>query len=311
MKKALLSLLLLVLMFYTKASIITKVFTRSGYGSYNVMIYTPDNTTGKLPAVIFFPGSGESTRNVNDLYTNGPLHFIQAGWKPSFIVIGVQPPNGVPGTPDMVENSLDSLFNPIYRIDTTKFYLTGLSYGCATLQGFIQGQASPFHQPTAIVPMSYDITAQCGDFYAKTDYLCGTDLRFQDIPVWGFCGNSDSFLDKMKRFYDLCAAAGYTEKFTTFIGGHCCWNTFYDPTYRENGMNIYDWLLQFPTEPLPLTWGYFRYNDIAIQLEWSTLTESNIDHFDIEESDNGILFEKVGEVSTTDNSNGSSYIFKL
>lgn len=303
---------ILSLTFFLNASagITTKVFSMTGYGNYNVIIYTPDNSTGNLPAIIFFPGSGESTTNVNDLYINGPLHFIQGGWKPNFIVIGAQMNNGKPGPINWVKNVLDNLSDPTYRIDWNRWYMTGLSYGCGTIQGYIQGQTDPlYRKPTAIIPMSCVVDAQCGDFYANTDSLCGTDLRFLTIPIWGFCGRADSFYDKMFRFYTRVIQGGGMVKFTTIPNqGHCCWNTNYDPNYKESGLSIYDWMLQFPGN-LPLTWGYFRYNSSSNKLEWSTQVEENVDHFEIEESDDGSNWETIGQVLA--NNKPSQYEFSL
>jgi hypothetical protein len=289
----------------SKGSIQTQVFNLPGYGNYNVIIYTPDNTTGSLPAVIFFPGSGESTTNPNDLYTNGPLHYIQGGWKPDFIVVGVQMNNGLPGPNSFVEDALKKLVSSgNYRIDPDKFYYTGLSYGAATIFQYIQGEDTSFFHPAAVVPMSINVNGLCNN----GNSLCGNDLRFASIPAWGFCGSSDNFYTLMTPYFQLLTNAGYTVKFTTFVGGHCCWNTFYDPTYKEQGLSIYDWMMQFPANSLPITWGYFQYDPILNELEWSLLTQENADHFEIEESDDGKNWQTIGTLPIDSQTN---YTYKL
>ena len=51
----------------------------------------------------------------------------------------------------------------------------------------------------------------------------------------------DSHFQKMRRFFQRLIEAGYNAKWTTYTGGHCCWSNFYNPDYKEDGKNIYDW----------------------------------------------------------------------
>ncbi len=227
--------------------VISATATGAG-GPYNLEIYIPENTTGNLPAVVFFPGNGETGTNRNSLYTNGPLNFIKnSGWRPNFIVIGAQPNAAWPGNnfTNTVLNTLVS--NPSYRIDQNKLYLTGLSGGAAAIDTYIKTATSPVPL-AAVVPMSITYDASCGNYFSGTDYLCGNDLKWGNQASWGFAGSSDSHFAKMKRFFDLMIAAGYESRWTTYSGGHSGWNAYYNPTYTENingtSMNIYDWMLQ-------------------------------------------------------------------
>ncbi len=51
--------------------------------------------------------------------------------------------------------------------------------------------------------------------------------------------------------------------------------------------------------PLPVTWIHFdaTASDFGARLEWSTSSERNCSHFDVERSDNAIEWKKVGEVA--------------
>lgn len=64
--------------------------------------------------------------------------------------------------------------------------------------------------------------------------------------------------------------------------------------------------------PLPLTWGNMnasREGDY-VNLYWETLSEKNTDRFEVEVSDDGTSFEKIGEVSASGNSSSTlSYRF--
>jgi len=307
MKKLFLIFFLSFISYFSQATIITKQFNISGYGNFNVVQYIPANATGKLPTLIFYPGSGESNSNVNGLYVNGPLKFIQAGWSPSFIVVGIQPNNGLPTSSSVVDKMLTLVFNDQVLIDTNKFALTGLSYGAASIMGYFQSTGT-IHKPIALIPMSINIYGQCGSYYDNSEYLCGTDSRFANTPTWGFCGTSDSFWDAMSKFFILLNKAGYPNKFTAFSGGHCCWNTYYDPNYKESGISIYDWMLQID---LPVIWGYFQYNEYLDQLEWSAQGETNNDRYEIQESDDGINFKTIGTVPSQNIQGEAYYTYKF
>lgn len=241
--------------------IVNKQFSGPGTLPFNVEIYTPDNTTGLLPAHIFFTGRGESGMNAGLIDVNGPTYFIKnKGWKPNFIVVGVQVnQNQAPAPVALVQCAIDTLLkDPAYRVDPNKWYLTGLSYGAATVVGYIKTQIdSLFRKPAAVVIMSINMDPALGSRYDAT-YTLGistnpdtkvtsNDLRFKNIPAWGFCGTSDSFYETMNKYWMAMQKLGYTAPWTTANEGHGPWNQWYDPAYKDPklGLSIYDWALQF------------------------------------------------------------------
>lgn len=48
----------------------------------------------------------------------------------------------------------------------------------------------------------------------------------------------------------------------------------------------------------PVMWLTFRYNQNSQELEWSTATEQNNDHFELEESDDGVKWQTVATVAS-------------
>lgn len=221
---------------------------------YNVVIYTPDGIDKPVPAVFFIPGSGEGGTDANKLYTYGPLKFIKDGWKPDFIVIGMQPindkPTGYKITLDCIKKTI--IENPL--ADKNRWYMTGLSYGAATVFDYMRNTPdADFIAPAAIAPMSITIDAQCGNFYNSDDALCKTDFRYEKVAAWGFCGKSDSHFAKMSRFFLRLISAKYDAKWTAYEGGHGGWNTYYD----SKGA-LYPWLLSksksTETIPVPMTY---------------------------------------------------------
>lgn len=64
---------------------------------------------------------------------------------------------------------------------------------------------------------------------------------------------------------------------------------------------------------LPVTWGDFtakRNNNSSVQLNWETIQEINASHFDVERSEDGVRFTKIGSVEAVGTTqNRSNYIF--
>jgi hypothetical protein len=195
---------LTIILFLLSTSLYSQNIVIGKFGQYNWMASVPPGSS-KLPVFIFIPGSGESGTNVNTLYTYGPFGFIRDGklQRNDMVFIGIQPTAG-PASWRWVAQMLDSIFsNPAFRADPNRFTLSGLSYGAASIFDYIKNTPDDrFRPPAAIIPFSITTNAQCGDFYANTDYLCGTDFRYATIPAWGFAGNQDSHFGKMKRFFE-------------------------------------------------------------------------------------------------------------
>lgn len=224
----------------------------SGRFTYNYAIFDPSNGTKKLPALIFIPGNGEVGTNVNELYANGsPLEQVRSGRiTPDFMVIGFQPTAIWPNALTM-QWAID-YFLSTYNIDQDNYFLTGLSGGAQGIFVYVRDTPdAAFKSPRGVIPMSITVDAQCGDYYKKTDRLCGTDLRFKNIAVWAMCGDGDSHFPKMQRYIQRMLEAGYDAKWTTYKGGHGGWAEHYNPSFKENGQNIYDWMKSKINAPTP------------------------------------------------------------
>ncbi|WP_315821931.1 dienelactone hydrolase family protein [Paraflavitalea speifideaquila] len=125
-----------------------------------------------------------------------------------------------------------------YRVDTTRIYVSGLSMG----GGYTWEFAGDFaRRVAAIVPI-------CGasgpnDTRAK-------NLVNAKVAVWAFHNNDDGvvlpsnsigYVNKINALNPVIQA-----KLTLWpTGGHDAWTKATNPTYRENNMNIYEWMLQY------------------------------------------------------------------
>lgn len=314
------NILLFILLLFgitVKAGIIRTVIVGSGY-SYNMDIYIPDGAIGKLPTIIFIPGNGEVGTNPDLLYVHGPLRFIRDNnFRPNMIIAGVQPTAEWPNYAFVNRVILAILANPDYHANSEKLYLTGLSGGAGGIYSYMRQPNDLPIVPAALAPMSLTISCSCGDFYEGTDYLCNTDLRWKNIPAWGFCRRGDSHWEKMNRFWIRMNESNWLFKpFTTEPGGHDNWNAWYNPNYvGAEGYTLYQWFLRFPLIGLPVKFGDFYFDDRNSQLVWTTESEIDNDHFEIEESEDARNWSTIGIVKTN-STNGNSvstlkYTFKL
>ena len=71
-----------------------------------------------------------------------------------------------------------------------------------------------------------------------------------NLPVWAFHNNDDTVVgvdatntnvDNINSFKPVVLA----RKTIWASGGHDAWTKATDPNYKENGLNIYEWMLQY------------------------------------------------------------------
>lgn len=220
-------------------------------------IHTPADRTKKYPVVFFFHGVGEAGKTEADatkLLAHGPQYHVNRGWNPDIIIIALQhhtwsfPPEHMAYT---LANDPD-----VKALGNGKVMATGLSAGGANVVEVMKR----FHSPNYVyVPMSPAI----GVINTYPNYT---------YKVWGFVGNNDQTTKgALQGLYDMQAKIG--AKVTVYQGGHGGWNTYYNPAYKEDGKNIYEWAfdsvvvppVEPPVEPPIKTvvshWEFILYSD--------------------------------------------------
>lgn len=197
----------------------------------NAVISIPATPDTSKRCAIFCPGLGETGTDILKLYAVGMGKFLKDGTlKPSCVCICFQPspkntwPNAI-----MMDWILDYAVTN-YQIE--KFSLTGLSAGAA---GCYKEMAGGKHwaKVDRIVAFSMDMNTPA-EWKAE---------RYVNVKFWGICGSTDSRGPKLKAFVADLKARGFDAKYTQYTGGHCCWNTYYNPTWKDtDGETVYSWL---------------------------------------------------------------------
>jgi len=207
-----------------------------------------DSTTKKYPLLIFIHGIGELGNGISDLWMAGnigtpglikqgkfPANFSTKGNNFSFIVVSPQFKTW-PSSDDV--NAMIDYAISKYRIDISRIYVSGLSMGGGATWEFA---AAYNNRIAAIAPI-------CGA--SGLNDQKAQKIAQGGIAVWAFhnqddgtvsVNNSINNVNKINAFSPAVAA-----RITLWpSGGHDAWTKATDPDYRENGLNMYEWMLQF------------------------------------------------------------------
>ena len=237
----------------TQPAILTPVTTTLSdvIGGYYTGLPAHYNETSKnYPLIIFIHGGGQVGDGKLDLplvLNDGvtqllgaklfPPNFKVNGKNFSFIVLAPQfsqyPSN------EQVAFFMDYA-KQHFRVDTTRIYMTGLSMGGIVTSDM--GAQYP-HQLAAIVPMS-------GVFGIEgSEYKCRS-IAESNLPVWVFHNDHDpslipsgprNFISMINTFNPVILP-----KLTMFSAAvHDAWTEALSPSYKENSMNIYEWMLHY------------------------------------------------------------------
>jgi endoglucanase len=143
-----------------------------------------------------------------------------------------------------LENILTYLYKT-YRVDTSRVYLSGNAAGGGGVLEYVGNLLSTgvkvnvTHRIAAFVPMSAYMNAGVRPNYVDT-------IVNTNVHLWGFGSSAEMNgantlgLDFLVNY----AKNGYGVQ-TDYSGGLCCWGQFYDPNFKQNGMSIYEWCLQY------------------------------------------------------------------
>ena len=308
-----------------------------GYLEYTPPGYNPAGSQ-VYPLIIYFhgvgevgPGTSSSLCNVLSLLSNGtdnntndiPLpERIERGELPSvtssgitynYIVLSPQYnqytyPSGYPSAAD-VEAMIDYAVAH-YKVDPNRIYLTGMSAGANMVMEYVGSSLARAQRVAAIA-----LASECsgiGNSPNGPGYIAAADLAVWEVHCStddnGFCDDSIStnWINAINS--QSPPPTPLAKKTTLPVAGWPCntgfthntWNTLYNPAFTDNGLNFYNWLIQFSNNSsLPATIKNYsvRLDKNKAVVEWTTLNESNTDRFVLERSGPDQRFEQIGQTA--------------
>jgi predicted peptidase len=219
-------------------------------GYYVALPSIYDQTTYEFPLLVFLPGAGQFGYGSDDLklvLKDGPAKLISENKLPATFTVTNQTFALIVFTPQFkqaptAKDVKDCIVyvQARYRVNKRRIYLSGLSAGSIAACNLAAESANAIAAlvPMAGVPLDYGSTSKCQTIAAA------------NLPVWAFHCEDDpqinvsyakGFISQLTSFHP-----GITPKLTLWpSGGHDAWTRAVDPSYKENGMNIYEWMLQY------------------------------------------------------------------
>ncbi|AXY78228.1 hypothetical protein D3H65_31380 [Paraflavitalea soli] len=210
-----------------------------------------DSTTKRYPLLVFIHGIGELGDGSTQLYNAAnvgvarlikdkkfPPNFVVNSKNFSFIVISPQIKKWDYTTVAKDVNDMITFAINKYRIDTTRIYVSGLSMGGGYTWDYAGTYASRI---AAIAP----ICGASGPNDSKVKTIANAKL-----PVWAFHNDDDGTVasSNSKNWVSKINALNPPTKARLTLwptGGHDAWTKATSPAYKENNMNMYEWMLQY------------------------------------------------------------------
>lgn len=215
--------------------------------------YFESNET--YPVIIFFHGGGQYGNGSTDLpkvlqdgipkmldQKTFPPSFTVNNEKFSFIVIAPQfvkrPGNAeIRALIDYVKNN--------FRVDVSRIYLSGFSLGAR----FLSDYAALWPGEIAAITAMSGLPQITSSLEPKCQAMVNANL-----PVWQFHNRDDMawYYSEASRYIEVFNGLNpaIPARFTSFDIGtarlhHDSWTRASDPNYKEDGMNIYEWMLGY------------------------------------------------------------------
>jgi dienelactone hydrolase len=229
---------------------VTKNINGSVQGYYVALPSLYQQTTKKYPVILFFTGGGQTGNGSSDLpllakdgimqlvvQKKFPPNVESAGRNNSFVIFCPQ------FTKQPTAAELLSSFEYMkanYRIDTTRIYMSGLSNG-----GVLASEL------TALIPQKFAALVTMAGVFSDPSMAskCST-LVAARLPVWSFHNQDDFVIPSAYtvNFINMLRAykPAIIPRLTIFPSPtHDSWTPAINPDYRENKMNIYEFMLKY------------------------------------------------------------------
>lgn len=302
-----------------------------GYYEYLPQGYDAASTQ-RYPLIVYIHGDGDrgsgSQTDLAKLLTKALPKLIQDGQFPvsvtvngqsfKFLVISPQLKIWTTG-PDAAADvaAVIAYAKNHYKVDTNRVYLTGMSMGGGITWEYAGSNINAAHKLAAIVPI-------CGASAPQSSVA--QVIANGDVPVWAThnqadaavpVNNTNGYVSYINSNPQPPTPLARKTIFTVAPpnDNHDAWTQTYNPSFEENSMNIYEWMLQFSREEVALPVTLTNYKIVsadkeAVTIGWSTTAEQHNQYFSIERSTDGVNFTAIGKVTATNLANGSNYTFR-
>jgi len=214
--------------------------TSFGAVDANAIIWIPANYNKdkKYPLIIYSHDNTEAGDDINALYTSALPEVLVDGFKPGFDCIIICPqatstnvqPSWLPALLDFAGDK--------FNIDKSRIYITGVAKGghlCYGSQLSISPEVAKKIAAICVLSGSTKEVNQSNiDWWVKSK-----------TPIWSINGEKDDAAIHENIFFvsALNKKVENLAKFSVRKGvGHADWKDVYNGTYRDNGVNIWDWL---------------------------------------------------------------------
>jgi Secretion system C-terminal sorting domain len=273
--------------------------------------YTPGGT--KFPLIVFIHGNGELGNGVSELsriLLNGPPNIAASGGYGTdfkFIIISPQF-KGWPSVTDtdaIIEYAMNN-----YEVDRTRVYLTGLSMGGGATWDYAGDNAVYAKKLAAIFPV-------CGASYPWV--LRAEVIAKANLPVWATHNQGDDIVpvSQTETYVSLINSqlpppVPLAKKTIFPVNGHNAWATSYSLTFTENGLNAYQWMMQYQSASaaLPIVLGNYKAflnGSSTVTIQWNTISETNNKNFVVEKSLDGSNFSLFENIAAANDPSGHDY----
>lgn len=236
----------------------TAVYTRicAAIGGYYECL-PPDyatNTSKKYPLLVFLHGAGDmgdgSPAQLPRVLGAGTPMLIDQGSFPSTFTVNNQTFSFIVITPQMGSDTrnariVDTLIDYVvqkYRVDPARIYLTGTSMGGGL--SWLYAGSKEFADRLAA------LAVVCGNTSAADGLVSA--VAEANTPVWAFHNDGDPTVpssytkDWIRKLNAYSPPVNPAAKGTIYPANtHDAWTTSFNPSYRENGKNMYEWMLSY------------------------------------------------------------------
>ncbi|HUP12925.1 MAG TPA: hypothetical protein VM187_11950, partial [Niastella sp.] len=227
-------------------------------GFYEYLPKGYDLSDSTYPLIVFFHGKGElgngDANSLPAILVDGLTKLINDGKFPvSFTVnattykfIVISPQFVVWPSPINVQEVINYAISH-YRVNINRIYLTGLSMGGGATWDYSGDNSIYANRVAAIVPI-------CGASYPEPEK--GRVIASSNLPVWATHNSGDNVVPVsntngyINNINQAPAPVPLAKKTIFNVTGHNAWLKTYDPLYKEDGMNIYEWMLHYERKTL-------------------------------------------------------------